>query len=400
MSVITQEGNVDLTTIPLIDGHCHSIRGNFQDSSVSSFLHIFTEAANSRLIAQHVPHTLTYRCAIRDLAAFLGCAPTLEAILEARRWRADYLAALCLDAGIRGLLVDNGYPPEALNLGQLQVGFGCPVGEVLRLETLEEELLLTTPDFASFGERFREALQAAKARGAVALKSIVAYRSGLAIQKVSAAEARQTFLQLKSIAERQGHIRLTAKPLLDYCLGIALEEAGRLELPVQFHTGFGDPDIDILAANPALLRPLLADPCYAGVPIVLLHMGYPYVREAAFLVSLYADVYVDVSLVVPLLRPLVPHLLQELLALAPATKILYGSDGHSQPEMCWLGARCARWAMGVVLGHLLKGGTLEESEVQDIAERICFRNALELYRLDSSWAEGKHEGTGTSVSPS
>ena len=113
------------------------------------------------------------------------------------------------------------------------------------------------------------------------------------------------------------------------------------------------------------------------------------VREAAFLSSLYADVYVDISLVVPLLRPLVPHLLQELLVLAPATKILYGSDGHSQPEMCWLGARCARWAMGVVLGQLLRRGALEEPEVQEIAERICFRNALELYRLDSSWASMK-----------
>jgi predicted TIM-barrel fold metal-dependent hydrolase len=391
---------LDLTAIPLIDGHCHSIGVNFQDSSVASFLHIFTEATNGRLIAQHVPHTLTYRRAIRDLAAFLGCAPIPEAILEARRWRADYLAALCHDAGIRGLLVDSGYPSEALSLSQLQVGFGCHVGEVLRLETLEEELLLTTPDFASFEARLREALQVAKGRGAVALKSIVAYRSGLAIRKVAVSEARQTFPQLKAMAERQGHIRLTAKPLLDYCVGIALEEAGRLELPVQFHTGFGDPDIDILTANPALLRPILADPRYAGVSIVLLHMGYPYVRESAFLASLYADVYVDISLVVPLLRPLVPHLLQELLALAPTTKILYGSDGHSQPEMCWLGARYARWAIGVVLRRVIEEGTLGEQEAQDVAERICFRNALRLYRLDSSWLEDKSGASGTSVSAS
>jgi uncharacterized protein len=135
-----------------------------------------------------------------------------------------------------------------------------------------------------------------------------------------------------------------------------------------------------------LLRPILTDPYYAGVPIVLLHMGYPYVRESAFLASLYADVYVDISLVVTLLGHLVPHLLQELLALAPATKILYGSDGHSQPEMCWLGARYGRWAMGVVLGRMLEEGTLVAQEVQDIAERICFRNALALYHFDSSWA--------------
>jgi len=207
------------------------------------------------------------------------------------------------------LLVDSGYPLRALSLSELQVAFGGHVGEVLRLESLEEELLLTTSDFPSFEQRLRETLQRAKARGAVGLKSIVAYRSGLAIQKVSVSEARQTFLQLRAWTERQGRIRLTAKPLLDYCLAIACEEARRLDLPVQFHTGFGNPDIDLLTANPALLRPILANPCYSGVPIVLLHMGYPYVRESAFLASLYADVYVDISLVVTLLGQLVPHLL-------------------------------------------------------------------------------------------
>jgi len=395
MPAISSKGNLDLRAIPLIDGHCHSIDANYQSSSASDFLRIFSEAADRQFIAQHVPHTLTYQRAIRELAAFLGCAPNVEAILEARRGMPAYLPALYQDAGIGGVLVDSVYPPRGLDLDQLQDGFGCYVGEVLRLESLEEKLLLTTPDFPSFEQRFQETLRTAKARGVVALKSIVAYRSGLAIQKVSVAEARQTFQQLKPLAERQGHLRLTAKPLLDYCLAMAFQEARQLELPVQFHTGFGDPDIDILTANPALLRPILADPLAAGVPLVLLHMGYPYVRESAFLASIYAHVYVDVSLVVTLLPQLMPHLLQELLALAPTTKILYGSDGHSQPEMGWLGARYGRWALGVVLSRMLGEGVLEAREVQEIAERICFRNALELYRLDLPWMESKPEPRGS-----
>jgi uncharacterized protein len=391
---------VDLSAIPLIDGHCHSITARFQDSPVESFLRIFTEATDGSLIAQHVPHSLIYRRALRDLGAHLECASTPEAILEVRRRRSDYLTALCHDAGIRGLLVDSAYPPGTLSLSQLQAGFGCRVGEVVRLETLEEELLLTAPDFASFEDCFRGALHAAKRRSAVALKSIVAYRSGLAVQRVPVSEARQTFQQLKALVERQGRIRLAAKPLLDYCIGIALEEARRLELPVQFHTGFGDPDIDILTANPALLQPILTDPRHAGVPIIILHMGYPYVRESAFLASLYPDVCVDISLVVPLLRALVPHLLRELLALAPATKILYGSDGHSQPEMFWLGAQCGRWALNEVLGGWIEDGTVKEQEALDIAERICFRNALEVYRLDSSWQRGEVGASDTPVSAS
>jgi hypothetical protein len=382
---LTSQRLLDLGTIPLIDGHCHSILATFQESSVAGFLQIFTEAADARLIAHHVPHSLTYRRALQDLAAFLGCAPTPARITEARRQMPDYLTALCRDAGIRGLLVDSGYPPATLSLSQLQAGFGCRVGEVLRIETLAEDLLLTTPDFQSFEAQFRDALSAARQRGAVALKSIVAYRSGLAVQVVPVSEARQTFQQLKTLVERQGRLRLTAKPLLDYCVGLALEEARRLGLPVQFHTGFGDPDIDLLTANPALLRPLLADSRYAGVPIVLLHMGYPYIRESAFLASLYPDVYVDLSLAVPLLRPVLPQLMRELLALAPATKLLYGSDAHSQPEMFWLGARYGRWSLGKILADWIEDDTMEEHEALETAQRICFRNALELYRLDSSW---------------
>jgi uncharacterized protein len=383
--VVTPRRALDLSAIPLIDGHCHSIMASFQESSVEGFLRIFTEAADKRLITHHVPHSLTYRRAIRDLAAFLGCAPTPALVIEARRQKPDYLVALGRDAGIRGLLVDSGYPPGTQNLSQLQAGFGCRVGEVLRIETLEEDLLLAAPDFRSFEAQFREALRAAKRRGAVALKSIVAYRSGLAVRTVPASEACQTFQQLKVLVQRQGPFRLTAKALLDYCVGIALEEARRLELPVQFHTGFGDPDIDLLTANPAWLRPILTDPRYAGVPIVLLHMGYPYVRESAFLASLYPNVYVDLSLVVPLLHPVLPHLLQELLALAPATKLLYGSDTHSQPEMFWLGAQYGRQALGKVLANWIEDNTVEEHEAFAIAERIFFRNALGLYQLDSSW---------------
>jgi predicted TIM-barrel fold metal-dependent hydrolase len=89
-----------------------------------------------------------------------------------------------------------------------------------------------------------------------------------------------------------------------------------------------------------------------------------------------------------------------LLALSPATKILYGSDGHTHPEMFWLGARYARWALGEVLGRWVGDGTLGKQDALDIAERICYRNALEIYRLDPSWMKGNGGGSGTPVSPS
>lgn len=40
---------------------------------------------------------------------------------------------------------------------------------------------------------------------------------------------------------------------------------------------------------------------YRRVDFVLLHAGYPYVRETAIMASLYANVWVDIGLVFPML---------------------------------------------------------------------------------------------------
>ncbi len=48
-------------------------------------------------------------------------------------------------------------------------------------------------------------------------------------------------------------------------------------------------------------------------------------------------------------------------------------------------ARGPVWALGKILADWIDDDTLEEHEALEIAQRICFRNALGLYRLDSSW---------------
>ena len=56
---------------------------------------------------------------------------------------------------------------------------------------------------------------------------------------------------------------------------------------MQFHTGFGDPDLDLRLANPLHLRPLFESEALRGLRIVCLHC-YPYVREAGYLASVLA----------------------------------------------------------------------------------------------------------------
>ncbi len=59
-----------------------------------------------------------------------------------------------------------------------------------------------------------------------------------------------------------------------------------LGLPIQFHVGYGDRDIDLHRCNPLLLTGLLRALEPTGVPVMLLH-NYPYHREAGYLAQVF-----------------------------------------------------------------------------------------------------------------
>ena len=184
---------------------------------------------------------------------------------------------------------------------------------------------------------------------------------------------------MKEQARREGQLRLAVKPLNDYLLLRALECADRHALPLQLHTGFGDVDVDLLAANPLHLRALIES--HRRVPFVLLHASYPYTRELGYLAAMYAHVYADFGLANPHVAADLPSVLRALLALTPLTKIVYSSDASQIPELFWLAARWGRWGLGVVLDELVALGALTQDEAMDAARRILGGNAAGLYGI-------------------
>ncbi len=76
--------------------------------------------------------------------------------------------------------------------------------------------------------------------------------------------------------------------------------------------------------------------------------------------------------------------LVELLALAPATKLLYGSDVGRLPELFVLAAAWTRAALGEALGWLVERGDLDAGEARDVGRRILGANAETLYALPAA----------------
>ncbi|HKZ08064.1 MAG TPA: amidohydrolase family protein [Methylomirabilota bacterium] len=375
---------MDLSAVPILDQHCHALLRDGGVSGPAAYARFFTESRDPSMHAQHAPETVFYRWAIRELAGFLGCAPTTEAVLAARAGHsADALAHRLLgEANIAALLVDHGYrtdetwPPE-----ELATRVPCRVSPLLRLETLAQSLIIQHETLDAVLDAYSARVERARADGFVGLKSIIAYRTGLAVQPVSRSEAAAAFGPLKEKARREGGLRLAAKPLTDYLLVRALEIAARHAMPVQIHTGFGDADLDLREANPLHLRPLLENGRYASVPFVLLHASYPYVRELGYLAAIYPNVHADVGLAIPHLAAEIPTMLRQLLSLAPSTKVVYSSDASQIPELFWLAARWGRRGLGTILDELMALGALDDDEALTVARRVLGGNAAKIYGL-------------------
>jgi hypothetical protein len=382
---------LDLAEIPALDHHCHPFLRGWAALDSESFRACFTEGRAA--MAAHVPTLVYYRWALREMRRVLELHPDAdeERILAARAADPDgYLAVLMGESQLAGMLLDDGYPPsdEALSVAEMGEACGCATWRILRLETLLQTLLLKAITLDDLQVTFDAELSDLRARGVVGLKSIIAYRGGLEVVEPALEEVQSAFNAARATAAQTGTIRLAgpaAAPLLHHFLYRALGHAARQSLPFQFHTGFGDPDLDLLTSNPLLLRPMihaaLEQPAYQGAQIVLLHASYPYTRQASYLASVYPHVFLDVSLAIPFAAGMMPTIWREALGLAPATKIVYGADGSVIPEHAWLGATLGRRALAQVLGELIDVGALSLSEAMDSAELMLNGITRTLYQL-------------------
>jgi predicted TIM-barrel fold metal-dependent hydrolase len=371
---------MDLSGIPLLDHHCHALRRPEAPLEVADFRRHFSESRDPAM-ERHAPFSLFYSRALRDLAAFLGCEPTEDAVLAARRTaepeaharrlvEAAHIGAMLVDTGFRGI--------ENYTLEEQRGFLPCAIHEVLRLETLVERLIGETDGFAAFEDAYRATLAEARSRGIVALKSIAAYRGGLEVRRRSRAEAAAAYPPVKEEARRAGSVRLSDRPLLEYTLRVALEEAAAQELPVQFHTGFGDDDADLRTASPLHLRPLLQDEALWGAPIVLLH-AWPFAREAGYLAGISRHVYVDLSLAIPFTAHGGVAAIRAALEQAPTSKLLLATDAFSIPELFYLGALYARHSLAAALQQLREEGWLTGVQAEQAAWQALYRNAAAVY---------------------
>lgn len=367
-----------LRDLLLTDHHCHGVMVG--DIDRPAFEALINEGFDPP------PEGTSHLDSPVGLAVRRWCAPVLdlEPLVAAERYlerRAELGAEeasrrLLRQAGLGHLIVETGYRSsevtDAERTGELA---DVPASEVLRLEAVAEQVAASGVDATGYADAFRAELAARCAR-AVGLKTIVAYRGGFAFDPRPPAEAEVAEAAGRWLAAGGG--RLTDPVLLRFGIWAGAELARDHAMPLQVHSGWGDPDLTLHLADPSLLTDLVKDLGRMGVNVVFLHC-YPYHRQAAYLAAVLPNVYFDVGEAITYLGPSATRLLAEALELAPFTKQLYSSDAFGLAELYLIGAAHFRHGLAEVLGGWVADGRCSASDAEQIADLIAAGNAARIY---------------------
>jgi predicted TIM-barrel fold metal-dependent hydrolase len=364
--------------LPLLDQHCHGVLA--EDADRAGFERLLTEAAE-------VPSGRSTFDSLLGLAVRRWCAPVLdlpphaapEDYLRRRAelgWR-EVTRRLLRATGTAGWLVDTGLAPFPMTGPDRLAGLAGGAGyEVLRLETVAEQVAASGVRAAELTVAVRDAVRA-RAERVVGLKSVVAYRSGLTLpaeppEPGAVVAAAGTWLRTGG--------RLVDPVLLAWLVHEGARLGAELGLPLQLHTGFGDPDLHLRRADPSLLTDFLAATSDLGVTVVLLHC-WPYHRNAAYLAHVFGHVRVDVGLAVPYTGVRAGAVLAELFELAPFDAVCYSSDGFGLPELHHLGALLWRRGLGGLLDEWIAADVLTTGDAERLAVAVSSGNAAAVYPL-------------------
>lgn len=367
-----------------VDHHCHPLRRWPGFITAFDLRAAFSESLDASVINAHTPCTAAYRSALRRLADEFSCAPSEEAILAVRSGQAPstYANGLLWKSRTGTMLIDHGFGgADVFTPAEHRNEVLIPQREILRLETLAEALLTNCQAPGEWFEAVGEGLRSGVERGAVAVKTIAAYRGGLRLRRHPAADVSAAFHQAREQARQTDlRARLSGEALCHSLVFEAARHCLALGVPLQVHCGLGDPDEDLALAGPLGLRELIAAPPLAGLRIILLHC-YPYHREAAYLCAVHPNVYMDLSLTIPLAASDGTQAMREVLGLCPWSKLLYGTDASRLPEAYFVAAALHREALEAALSDLVEARVLAWDEAVEAGRRVLKDNALSLYGL-------------------
>ncbi|WP_151737728.1 amidohydrolase family protein [Paenibacillus tengchongensis] len=377
---------IDLSKMPMIDDHCHPFMPTREKKTFDNCFTLSLIPPDS----YHTRNTLLFKMVRKEMIDLLGLDPAIsdDALIQARneRYAASpkaYVDLLLQDAGMESMLVDYGFPVMGSRLAAEELDWfhevtsAVPTRRIHRVEATFHPMFEQKLPFGELEDMYLAELRdEVENCGTIAYKTVIAYHTGLGIRPIGRAEAAASYERFLSNPSD----RAAEKDIRDYLVLQAFELCMDYDIPIQMHSGAGDaPMIDVKLSSPLLMHEILSDPHYRSLKIIFIHTAYPFVEEAGYLVNQYPSVYLDLSSMIPFSSIGVRPKLRQIFEMAPFTKVLYGSDGFTIPEVSWLGARVIRKELGLLLTDLVGERIIDEAYAYDAASLVLSENARGLY---------------------
>lgn len=382
--------DLDLDAQPITDMHCFSFAST-RTLTRQSLSNIFLSGGPTvkgfrrEVREKDLLSSVAYRRMIKELSFLLRVKGTDTEVLRKRnetaRDFASYVGVLFADAKIRQIFLDNGIEP--VKFEEFRKYAPAKLRRVFRLEPLTKRLFDSSKTFPDLTRSFDEAIRGAvKDLGFIGLKSVAAYRTGLDIGNPTESEARRSFTEYRKGNYERDWFGPRIKPVRDFLLCRAAELSHKLGIFLQIHTGVGDTDVVASKCAPLLLKDFLKLEAVSKIPVILIHGGFPYSLQAAWLANVFPNVYFELSTPLPpIFGPaLSKSRFSDVLEIVPATRIVYGSDAIEIPENHWMSAKLAKRALGGALGDLVGEKVLDPDEAHRMGRLILNDNAAQIIR--------------------
>jgi hypothetical protein len=258
-----------------------------------------------------------------------------------------------------------------------------PLQEKVLQRYMKQEAVNGLPaDLAGYESFVRGTLAANQKKGGVAMKFEAAYFRSLHFSDPPREKAEAIYSKY-----HRGGVPTAEEYRLfqDYIFRVLIDQAGKLKLPVHFHSAVGIGDyFSLRGGNPLNLENVLRDPRYSNVSFVLIHGGYPYTLDMIWLTAA-KNVYTDSSLMGYYVYPSeLKNILKQWISLYPE-KIMFASDAFpfndavGAEETFWLAVRSARTAVAAALAELVSEGAFTEEKALELARLYLHDNAAKLY---------------------
>ena len=384
----------DFSSVPFFDNHTHRI--NVENREIRpidlgiAFVHGWGPVnpkdkplGNSAEVPNctpdyeyHVMNMGVVKVLVNQLAQKFGCEADAEAVVRERnkltsRDGYGYAKSLYEEANIIGEVVDDGAPFGSHELDC----FPAKIYRLFQMDPLYRKLLADCPSYPELMTSFDTIVRDRLAEGFIGIKSHVLELCS-SPRIVEADEAEAAFMAAK-LGDRSA-FETVYLSVFEHVLEMTQE----LDFTVHIHTGCtGNPNDLRNRTDPYAMEPILRDHRYYAAHIVFLHGNPPDFGHDAWVCHAYPNVWMDLGWSLPWLSMNMEAILEEVLSMAPHSKIMFGTGQHDHAEMAWLAARIAKSSLASVMESQVKRGLLSEAQAVETAEQLLYKNALRLYKL-------------------